>query len=82
MSGVGFAEWVAGVAHEDVAGFTRHVELVAESGAVVRVRVRVQIGVERSRATAERISDLINCGSCADPEMGACLVERHAIAVR
>ena len=74
--------WVAGVADEDVAGFPRAVELASEEGAIVMASVRVQIGVERSRASAERVADLVHRGGWGDAEVGACFVERHASAVR
>jgi hypothetical protein len=61
-----FAESVAGVADEDVAGLARVVELTSETGAIVMVSARVQIGVERSRAAAERIADLVDRGGWGD----------------
>lgn len=76
------ADWVGGVADEDVAGFPCTVELTPEAGAIVVVSVRVQIGVERSCAPAERVADLVDGGGWGDAEVGAGFVERHAIAVR
>lgn len=77
-----FAKWVACIADEDVAGFACAVELASETGAIVVVSVRVKIGVESSRSTTERVADLFDRGGWRDPEVGACFVERHAIAVR
>ncbi|MHC2999970.1 hypothetical protein [Microbacterium sp. HJ5] len=77
-----FAERIAGVADEDVAGFACAVELASKTGAIVVVSARVQIGGERSRAAAEGVSDLVDRGGCGDAEVCAGFVERHASAVR
>lgn len=77
-----FAKWIAGEADKDVAGFACAVELTSETGAIVVVSARVKIGVERSRAAAERVADLFHRGGWGDAEVGACFVERHATAVR
>lgn len=77
-----FAKWVAGVPDEDVAGLARAVELASKTGAIVVVSARVQIGVERSGAAAERVADLVDRGSWGDAKVRTGFVERHAIAVR
>jgi hypothetical protein len=57
-------------------------ELSTEPRSIRIVGIRMKVGMQRSCASPEGITDLIDGYRSSDPKVGTGFVQRHVIAVR